>query len=670
MATPETRLHDEEWLAQQFDALTTEVVVMSPSEWAESKRYLPPSVTSLPGFYRFAVAPYLKEIVDCLSVDSPVREVSVQKGVQICATVGILENAVGYYIDAVKTAPMMLLTADAELAKLRMESYITPMLQFSGLEHLIKSADEKNTRKTGKTDRKIEWTGGGFLIPFGAQNANKLRSVSIEILLRDEIDGYPDTVGKDGDPIKLSADRTAAFEGSRKILDISTPLIKGQSKIEERFKRGDRRYYFVRCLKCNAAQTLRWRRENKATGEVTGITWETIKGVLVPDSVRYLCKECGHPHTNDDKTRLLAPEHGAEWRPTAEPADLNHRSYHLSALYSPVGMQTWGACVAKWLDAWDTEHNRPRDNGQLQVFYNNVLGETFELRGEKVRFEAVSAHRRQEFKFGQVPNAFAERHCGGPVLVITCAVDVHKENLSVAVFGWCRGRRAILIDYWRFEGDTEQLDNPATWGRLRELILTPDLYAADDGRKYKIQLTLIDSGYRTDDVYRFCGLFSGGVFAVKGREAPRSSVSAREFSTFETPNGLTAISVTVDFYKDRWSAALRRGWDTLSAAIQPEGHFNAPGNVDDKQLRELTVETKREKLEQSTGKRIGYVWHRPSGAANELWDLLIYNNLALDLIAWDWSQSQKFEFTNWVGFFDFCAQQRPFFLEPPKDGSR
>src|SRR5690554_6111930 len=101
-----------EWLAHQFESLTTELEVLTPSAWAEQKRYLPPSVTSLPGYYRFDVAPYLREIVDCLSVDSPVREVAVMKGVQICATVGILENAIGYFIDAIKVAPIMLATAD------------------------------------------------------------------------------------------------------------------------------------------------------------------------------------------------------------------------------------------------------------------------------------------------------------------------------------------------------------------------------------------------------------------------------------------------------------------------------------------------------------------------------------------------------------------------------
>jgi phage terminase large subunit GpA-like protein len=647
-----------EWLAQRFDSLTSTMEPASPSAWAEQKRYLPPSVTPMPGPYRYEVAPYLREIVDCLSVDSPIREVSVMKGVQLGLTVGVLENAIGYFIDHVKTAPMMLVTADSELAKLRMESYITPMLQFSELDHLIKSSDETNTRKTGKTDKKIEWVGGGYLVPLGAQNANKLRSISIQVLLRDEIDGWPDVVGKDGDPIKLSTDRTTAYEQTRKIVDISSPLIKGASKIEQRFIAGDQRRYFVCCLSCGFAQTLRWSRANNETGEVSGIVWQTQNGRLVPDSVRYLCENCGHAHTNDDKTRLLSPEYGAQWLPTAEPQSPNHRSYHVNALYSPVGMQSWTACVYHWLEAWDPEANRPRDLGKLQVFYNNVLGESFELRGEKLRFENVSSHRRSEYRYGEVPNKFAAQFCGGPVLLLTCAVDVHKDCLKVSVKGWCRDRRAILIDYQTLEGNTELLDDAGTWGMLRDFIEQRQ-YTADDDKKYRIRFTLIDSGFLTDQVYQFCAEYDVGVAPVKGQHPSPKTVRMPEFSTFTTPNGLTAYGATVDMYKDRWSAALRRGWDGES--MQPIGHFNAPIDITDKQLKELTAEVKREKIEKSTGKRIGFEWHRTAGVANELWDLLIYNNVALDLIAWNASKQWGFEFTNWPAFWDECEHNKLYF---------
>jgi len=649
-----------EWLACQFEDLTTTLVSLTPSQWAEQKRYLPPQLTNLPGYYRFEVTPYLREIIDCLSVDSPIREVSLMKGAQIGATVGVLENYLGYLIDFVKTAPVMLVTADAEMAKQRLESNIVPMLQLSKLDHLIRSSDESNARKTGRTDKKLEWEGGGYALPFGAQNANKLRMWSIQALLNDEVDGWPDVVGKEGDPMAIVRRRTAGYENSRKIFDTSTPLIRGTSKIAERFALGDQRYYYVCCLSCGFAQVLRWSHTDEH-GVVSGIRWDLDNGILVPDSVRYLCQDCGHEHFNDDKTRLLSPDHGAEWRPTALPRSPFHRSYHLSALYSPVGMQTWEACVRLWLEAWDPEKNRERDVAKLQVFYNTILGEPFEIRGERVRFEAVSEHRRADYTFGQIPNAFASRHCGGPVLLLTCAVDVHKESLAVSVFGWCRGRRTFLVDYLRFEGEVEQLDDPGTWGELRKLIEQKE-YVADDGKKYGIAFTLIDSGYLPDKVCEFCSGYDAGVAPLKGREAPPKNATIKEFSPFETKVGVRAFGITVDLYKERWSAALRRSWDGVGA--QPVGHFNAPIDIADKQLRELTAEVKREKRDARTGRLLGFEWHRPSGSANELWDTLIYANAALDILAWDVCRVQfGQEQVVWADFYDFVEQQRLYFRE-------
>ncbi len=637
-----------EWLIAQLGGLSDSLEILTPSTWAEQRRYLPPSVTSMPGHYNFDVTPYLREIVDCLSVESPVREVSVIKGAQIGATVGVLENAIGYFIDHVKVAPLMMVTADAGLAKIRLESNVIPMLQASGLDDLIKSSDEKNPRKTGRTNTKIEWVGGGYLIPFGAQNANKLRSVSIQVMLRDEIDGWPDVVGKDGDPIKLTTDRTAAYEATRKILDISTPLNLGTSKITKRFNAGDQRYYFVNCLKCSFPQILRWRHKDANTGVVSGIVWETDQGRVVPDSVRYLCQNCLHPHINDDKIRLLSPQNGAEWRATTVAASPDHRSYHLSALYSPVGMQSWLSCVYKWNDAWDDITGTPRDVGQLQVFYNNVLGQAFEQRGDKIKFERLSAHRRSAYRYGEIPNAFAVEHCGSRILLLTCAVDVHKDSLKVGVFGWARDRRVFLIEYLTLKGNTDEVDSPA-WSALRDIIEDRE-WIADDGRRYSILLTFIDSGYNADVVYRFCGEYhqQRAVFPVKGRAASTKAAQFKEFSTFTTPLGTRAWNISVDVYKERWAGALSRRWSGHDH--QPETFFNAPVDTTDAQLKELNAETKDAVREKSSNQIIGWEWRRHG--ANELWDLLIYNNAALEVIALDHcTVAMGLEGVDWNAFY-------------------
>lgn len=654
----------DDWLAEQLAGIPTALASLRPSEWAEQKRYLPPTVGPLPGHFRFDVTPYMREPLDCMSPDSPVREVVVMKGVQIAYTTAVLENTVGYLIDHLKTASSMLVTADADMAKVRLESFIKPMLQASGLMELIRSSDESNNRKTGNTDKKLEWLGGGFLLPIGAQNPNKFRAIPVQYLLADEVDGWATTVKGGGDPIKLVIDRTAAYEQIRKLLFGSTPLLKGSSRIDERYQRTDRCKYHVRCLRCSFPQELRWRHKfDQDTGAtLSGIVWETNGGILVPESVRYLCQECGHAHFNHDKTRLLAESEGAVWVPTATSVSPFVRGFHISALYSPPGMQTWAACVAAWLEAWDEERRQHKDPKKLQVFYNQVLGKPFAPLGQKVRLEIVSTHRRGSYVYGEIPNKWCKQFCGSPVLLLTCAVDVHADSLDVAVFGWCRDRRAVLIEYKQFLGDTEQLDNKDTWEKLADLLESRE-YVADDGKRYRIQLALIDSGYRTDNVYEFAARYPAGVFPLKGRDMPTKSANLKEFSETETPMGARAYTVTVDVYKDRWAASLRRSWDGLG--LQPYGHFNAPRDATDAQLKELTVETRRQKFDKDTNQLLGNYWHRPGGVRNELWDLLVYNNAALDIVCLSFCTDQLglewVDENGWQDFYRIAEEQKVYF---------
>jgi phage terminase large subunit GpA-like protein len=654
---------DEAWLAAQVGKLTDEKITVNVSEWAEAKRYLPPQVTSMPGFYSYDVAPFLREIADCLSLDSPVRELDFMKGAQVGATVGILENAIGYVIDHVKTAPTMLLTADAELAQLRMESYITPMLQYSDLMDLIQSADTTNSRKTGKTDKKLEWAGGGFLVPFGARNADKLRSISMQYLLEDECDAFPDTVGKDGDPQKLAEARTKAYHESRKIARVSTPLLLGSSRIKRGFDRGDQRRYHVPCKKCEREQVLVFQGGRSSSKEKQyGLTWEISEhGAVVPDSVRYVCKFCGHKHRNADKSWMLPR---GRWIPTSVPRDPEHRSYHISALYSPVGMFPWEAIVRDWLEAWDEDNNQVRDVTLLQEFYNNNLGEPFEVRGSKIRFTSVSAHRRPVYKLGQVPNVYAKEYCGSPILFLTCQVDVHKNNLAVAVMGWTRDAKCFVIDYWRFEvekgeDDCSELTSPV-WGRLRALI-EEIAYKADDGKVYRLTMTLVDAGYANDTVSNFCADYASGVYPILGRDRPAKNQTIKEFAEFKTQVGTVGYRILVDHYKDRIAPVLRREWSEDTGA-QKRYHFNAPVDLTDKQLKELTVESRREKLDDN-GNTIHY-WHRPGNAKNELWDLMVYGHAAVEILAWAICiQHFELETIDWSQFWDYVEGEALYYEE-------
>ncbi|GAH29034.1 unnamed protein product, partial [marine sediment metagenome] len=91
--------------------------------------------------------------------------------------------------------------------------------------HIIKTSDEGNTRKTGKTKKQLQFDGGAVLYPFGANNVTKMRTFSIWFMMKDEIDGWPDTVGKGDCPDKLSDARCSGYWETRKIFRGSTPEI-------------------------------------------------------------------------------------------------------------------------------------------------------------------------------------------------------------------------------------------------------------------------------------------------------------------------------------------------------------------------------------------------------------------------------------------------------------
>ena len=277
-------------LAERVDALISDIPRISPVRFNEENRYLPASVAVNPGFIDYSVTPYFREILECFDVHSPVREVNLKKGVQIGYTT-LLESGLLYFMAHIRTQPIMFMTADKELAQARIENNIIPMLVQSELADIIQSSDPTNARKTGKTKNQLQFKGGGVLYPFGANNADKMRTFSIAVMLKDELDAWPEMVGKDGDPDALSDARCNAYFDDRKIFRGSTPLVKGISKIEKQFKRGDQRVYRVLCRKCNAPQILRWEHIDRETGEVLGgFKWDYEFGdVFLPESVRYEC---------------------------------------------------------------------------------------------------------------------------------------------------------------------------------------------------------------------------------------------------------------------------------------------------------------------------------------------------------------------------------------------
>ena len=97
---------------------------------------------------------------------------------------------------------------------------------------------EVKSRNTSNTKLHKSFEGGHITI-VGANAPSSLASRPIKVLLCDEIDRYPVSAGKEGDPVTIVEKRTTTFF-DRKIIKVSTPTLKNASKIDESYNKGSR----------------------------------------------------------------------------------------------------------------------------------------------------------------------------------------------------------------------------------------------------------------------------------------------------------------------------------------------------------------------------------------------------------------------------------------------
>ena len=393
--------------------------------------------------------------------------------------------------------------------------------------------------------------------------------------------GGTNSLGKDGDPDKLLKSRTDGFSDTRKILRGSTPSLKETSKTWKHFLAGDQRKYYVRCRHCGFEQFLEWRGVNKDKKKY-GIAFETENNVLTAGSVRYLCKNCLGEHFNRDKYELFKEDNGAQWKPTAVPKDPVIRSYHISALYSPIGFKSWEELVRGFLSSYDNERQQIIDIAEYQTHVNNTLGMPFEQYRGTITRQHVSMHRRQFYSMGKIPNKFVERWSGSEILFLTCTVDVQEKYLSVKVTGICRNCITYMIDYFEIDdADCTDVDSKC-WRTLAELI-EEKVYTADNGREYNVFITLIDASKWTDTVKEFCADYNNAysmVYPIFGRTNIKN-----DFQQTKDTGGQPGYTLNVDNYKNRLAPVLRREWREDFGQTQNKYHFNVPSDTTDKQLK-------------------------------------------------------------------------------------
>ena len=436
---------------------------LTVSQWSDLHRRLSSKGSAHPGPWKTEKNPPLREPMDAMSARSSVREVVLKFPIQFGKT-EVAINTLGYTMDHNPGPVMVCLPGEVSMQKWVAQK-LNPMIEETPV---VREALSSTSSRDGANRREFKDFAGGQLYIEHAGSPQRLKSTTVRTLLVDELDEFSASLHTGDDPVEMLNGRTSAFPGTYKRLYISTPGIKGISRIDALYEKGDQRRFHVPCPHCGEPQPLEW----------SGLKWGArIDGIVT--QVRYVCRECGAEIHEHHKPSMIA---AGQWVPENPGARV--RSYTINALYYQIGLgPRWADLVEMWLDAQG-------DPAKLKTFVNDRLAESWEDPAMRnIRHNAI-ADRAQPYPLRTAPEG---------VLVITAGVDTQDNRLAAQIVGWGVGMSFWVLDYVELIGDPAE---GAVWAALTDLLNRPIPHAS--GANLRIQATLGDiAGHRREEAKNY-----------------------------------------------------------------------------------------------------------------------------------------------------------------------
>lgn len=453
---------------------------LTVAEWAESYRVLSRGASSEPGKYRCDRVPYQREIMESFTAPE-VRETILCIASQIGKTC-LMENLLGYLIHA-DPSTILVKYPTLDAAKGFSKEKLDPMIQDTPvLASLIQDA---RSRDSGNTILQKTFP-GGFLRIAGANSPSGLRRASCRVVLQDEIDSDPFSAGEEGDPCALADRRSANFSNAVKV-KMSTPTIKGRSRIWQLLEDSDFRTWRAICPHCETAQELVW----------ANVRWDKdSEGKPMPETAYYE-GECGCRWTDLDRQRAIVRGY---WKPR-QPFK-GRRGYHLSGLYRLMGHKPQFTSMLHEFVV-DFLESKAGGSERMKPWMNTFLAEPSEEEFEKLDEKAVLARAEDYNPEDVIPEG---------VLRICAGADVQEDRIECEFIGYGEGEETWGLGYHVLHGDT-QADK--VWDELDALLAKT--FRHPSGMVMPVHTTFIDSGHKQDRVLQFTGpRRSRGIFASKG----------------------------------------------------------------------------------------------------------------------------------------------------------
>ncbi len=510
-----------------------------------------------------------------LSEDSNYEDVVLMMSTQLIKSETGL-NWLGSIIDQTP-APIMIVQATVDTAKRYSRQRVGPMI--AACPRLRRKVKDARSRDAGNTLQMKEFP-GGVLVITGSNSAPGLASMPARFIHFDERDDYEDDVAGQGEPTHIARARQDSFPRRKRLTTSSPKRPKGQSRIEEEFNAGTRFYYHVACPHCQASQRL----------EFHSLTMRESGDVV------YACPHCGAEIDEHLKPDMFAD---GEW--IAEVPDAKIRSYHLNALYSPLGWLSWRELIAEYADAVVAQQRG--DDAPMKAFLNTRLAQTFEEKTDKLESDDLR-DRAEDYPLREVP---------AMACALTAGVDVQDNRFEVLVTGWGPREESWAVDYMQLYCDP---GSDEAWQKLDDYLKTN--FKAADGRALPVAATAIDTGgHFTHQVYAFCRNRKR-TFAVKGAERPGLPVKGKLI-----PKGVRLWFVGTDSAKDLLHNRMRM-------KTEGPGFLHLSDELPDEFFEGMTSE-ERKRIKTARGMRSTWVKKKPN-ARNEPLDCSVYSLFAAHVL--------------------------------------
>jgi phage terminase large subunit GpA-like protein len=563
------------------------------SQWADSTRKLSSEASAEPGQWDTVRAEYQREIMDAVN-DPATERVVIMSSAQVGKT-EVLNNVVGYYIDY-DPCPMLMLQPTLEMGETWSKDRFDPMARDTpeiGRRIAGGKARDKKSTILHKTFV------GGHLTVAGANSPASLASRPIRVVLADEVDRYPASAGNEGDPLNLAIKRTSTF-WNRKILAVSTPTLKGFSRIEAAFEETDKRRFHINCPHCQTEHVLMW--ANVVWGKDTPADGDPEKAV-------FRCPACDGYYNDVQKNAAVKK---GRWIATA--AFKGRAGFHIWEAYSP--WRRLAEIVRDFLDAKD-------DPEKLQVWVNTSLGETWEGSGDALRDTDL---------MNRLPFKQDEHDVPRLGLLLTAGIDTQPDRLEVEVVAWGAGEQSWSVDYHVIHGDPDIPEGTAgsPWTELTDYLRKR--WRHESGSEITVGWTCIDSGgHNTQAVYGYAKRHKGSrVFAIKGRGGAGLPIigAPNRKRTGKVKRPVDVHIVGVDSAK--MTVLNRFKLDTPGP-----GFCHFPVGRDPEWFRQLCAEKLVTRFVKGFPVR---EFHKVGGARNEALDCRVYAFAALVLAAPQWEK--------------------------------